>query len=175
MSSRYCCEQAREAIHRRLDADLMDAGDLEQLETHILACERCRELEQELKAIQSGLRGLPTMKLPDEVLERVFLETESESIPSPPRRPMWAVVAAASIVVALGGWWATQQPPSGPTDAELVRASREARMVLKMASDALKQTERTAFRDVVADELGGALRRAPVEWPDTSGGQRRGS
>lgn len=173
MKSEYGCDQAREAIHCRLDADLMDAGKQQQLEAHLRTCEHCRELEQELTAIQGGLRGLPTMQLPDEVLERVFLETDRA--PSRPRRPIWAAIAAASLVVALGGWWALQQRPSGPTDAELVRASREARLVLKMASDALKRTERTAFRDVVADELGGALRRAPVEWPDTSGGQRRGS
>jgi anti-sigma factor RsiW len=173
VSSEYGCDQAREAIHRRLDADLMEATDLDRLQAHLVACESCRELEQELKTIQSGLRGLPTMKLPDEVLERVFQETERA--PSHPKRPMWALIAAASLVVALGGWWAVEQRPSGPTDAELVRASQEARLVLKMASDALKRTERTAFHDVVAGELGGALRRAPVEWPGTSGGQRRGS
>lgn len=172
MSSLDRCERARETIHRRLDGEPTDVAALTQLEDHLRCCESCRELDEELRRVQQGLRSLPTLKLPDGVLERVFDEIARD--PARPRRPAWAALVAASLLVALGGWWVTQQQRT-PSDSDVARASREARLVFKLAAEALKQTERTAFHEVVGDELGGALRRAPMEWPVTSSVQQRGS
>lgn len=173
MNSRHECDLSPAAIHRRLDGDPVEQAELSRLEAHLTGCERCRELDEELRAIQEGLRALPAPEFPEDAFERVLRQTAGKV--SRAWLPAWAAVAAATLIVALAGWWATQPSQRGPTDAELARASQQARLVLKLASDALKRTERVAFHDVVGDELGAALRRAPVDWPDTSAGQRRGS
>ncbi len=72
---RLDCAAAREAVHVSLDAELMDAGLRQRLEAHLEGCAACREFASEMRAIQGGLRSLPELKLPDDVLERVWDRT----------------------------------------------------------------------------------------------------
>ena len=77
---------------------------------------------------------------------------------------------------ALGGMWLLREPAQdGPTESELQQAAADARMVLQLTSQALRRTEKTVFQDVLTDEISEALRQAPIEWPERSAAQRRGS
>jgi RNA polymerase sigma-70 factor (ECF subfamily) len=167
------CDAAREWIHQSLDAELMDAATKQRLDDHLSGCAACRERADELRAVQEGLRSLPELKLPDDALEEVWRRTTR----SRRTRPWYLAAAAAAItVLVLGGLWLRNGPqPTGPTDAELEQAAREARLVLQFASRALHRTEQAAFRDILTDEVSTALQRVPIQWPERSAEQRRGS
>jgi len=170
------CTQAREAIHATLDVDLVDAALRERLDAHLERCADCREHAREHRRIQQGLRSLPTLELPDELLARVWAET-TQAAARPAVRPRFLGLAAAAVLaVALVGTWLLREPvQQGPTEAELQQAAAEARMVLQLASKALLQTEKAAFQEVLTEEVSEALRRVPIEWPERSVAQRRGS
>jgi len=99
------CAEAREVVHLSLDAEIMDAGPKQRLEAHLSCCESCREFTAELRAIQGGLRSLPELKLPDEVLERVWDRTTHARAT---HRKNWRrnlAAAAAVVVIVLSGLW----------------------------------------------------------------------
>jgi anti-sigma factor RsiW len=173
----FGCTDAREAVHLSLDAGPMDAGAKQRLEAHLRDCAACREFASEMRVLQDGLRSLPELTLPDDVLDEVWsLTTRSRRAPVRVRPWHLAAAAAAVLVMVLGGVWLRNgSAPAGPTDAELERAAREARMVLQLASQALRRTEQAVVRDVMTDEVSRALRRVPVQWPERSAVQRRGS
>lgn len=172
----FGCTEAREAIHVSLDADLMDAGLKRRLEVHIASCTSCREFAAELGAIQEGLRSLPELPMPDDALEQVWDRTTRSRRASARAWRRNLTAAAAVIVIALAGLWLRNgSAPPGPTDAELEQAARDARMVLQLTSRALRRTEQAAVGDVLTDEVSQALRRVPIQWPERSAAQRRGS
>ena len=168
----FGCPEAREAIQVALDADMMEAGKRQLLEAHLTACADCREHEAEMRTIQHALRSLSSPELPDAALQEVWDRT-TRAEKRPTQRawgPGWrnlAAAAAAVLIIAVGGvlQWG-ERVPGEPTDEELRRAADEARVVLGLTSQALRQTEQAAFRDVLADEISGALRRVPIEWPE---------
>jgi anti-sigma factor RsiW len=155
----------------------MDAGSKQQLEAHLAGCAACREFASEMRVIQDGLRSLPELTLPDDVLDEVWnLTTRARRAPVRVRRWHLAAAAAAVLVMVLAGIWLRNgSAPTGPSEAELAQAAREARMVLELTSRALRRTERAVVRDVMTDEVSRALRRVPVQWPERSAAQRRGS
>jgi predicted anti-sigma-YlaC factor YlaD len=170
------CAGAREAIHVSLDADLMDAGLKRRLEAHVAGCASCRAFASEMRAIQEGLRNLGELRMPDDVLEEVWVRTtRSRRAPARAWRLRLAAAAAVLVVVMAGLWLRNGSAPTEPTDAELAQAAREARMVLQLTSRALRRAERAAVRDVLTDEVSRALRRVPVQWPEHSAARRRGS
>ncbi len=172
---RFDCASVREAIHAKLDAAPLDTALRERLEAHLAGCSDCRELAQELRRVQQGLRSLPELQLPDDALEQVWSRTTGATR-RPAMRPGFRLAAAAVLVVALGGLWLLrEQAPPQPTEAELHQAAAEARLVLQLSSRALRRTEQAAFRDVLTEEISGALRRAPIQWPERSVAERRGS
>ena len=170
----FGCPEAREAIQVALDADMMEAGKRQLLEAHLAGCADCREHETEMRTIQHALRSLPSPELPDAALQEVWDRT-TRAEKTPTQRawgPGWrnlAAAAAAVLIIAVGGvlQWGGRVPGE-PTDEELRRAADEARVVLGLTSQALRKTEQAAFRDVLADEISGALRRVPIEWPEPS-------
>ena len=166
----FGCPEAREAIQVALDADLMEAGERQQLEAHLAECAGCREHEAEMRTIQLALRSLSSSELPDATLREVWDRTTLADETPVPRSwgPGWRNLAAAAVlIVAIGGilQWGGRVPGE-PTDEELRRAADEARVVLGLTSQALRKTEQAAFRDVLADEVSSALRRVPIEWPE---------
>jgi anti-sigma factor RsiW len=175
---RFECAAAREAMHATLDADVVEAGLRERLAAHLADCTACREAEAELRAIQRALRELPVQTFPEAALEEVWQHT----VRAGRRRATWgrngrlAAAAAAVVVVVLGGLWLRPDPaPAAPSEAELQQAAREARLVLRLASGALRSTEQVAFEDVLARDVSDALRRVPIRWPGRDDARRRGS
>jgi predicted anti-sigma-YlaC factor YlaD len=164
----------RDAIHATLDADLIEAGVPARLSAHVDGCASCREFAAEMRAIQRALRALPAEQLPDAALEEVWRRTVRRRAWTRPR--VLAASAAAIVVIALAGLRLGPEPaPAGPSEEELQHASREARMVLRLASGALRRTEQAAFKTVLAGEVSSALRRVPIRWPDREDAGRRGS
>lgn len=165
------CEQAVELIHQLLDGDLMDAGDRQEMEEHLASCDGCRRADAELRTIQQSLRAMPADSLPDDVLDSVWTSTTKSG---GGRVYRWGLAAAAAVlVVSLLGLW--QFGPPGavePTQAELDRATEEARMVFGLTAQALRKTERAAFKSVLAEEVSPALRSVPIQWPSPSAGRR---
>ena len=101
---RFDCAAAREAVHVSLDAELMDAGLRQPLETHLAECAACREFASEMRMIQGGLRGLPELKLPDEVLERVWDRTTRAS-----RKRPWSLVPLATMAFGIRSFLPRQE------------------------------------------------------------------
>ena len=166
------CEQAKERIHQILDGDLMEATDRQELESHLASCDGCRKADAELHAIQQSLHALPADTLPDDALEAVWTSTRKMR---GARLYQWGMAAAAAVLaVALLGVW--QFGPPGavePTQAELKRATEEARMVLGLTAQALRKTERAAFKSVLAEEVSPALKSVPIKWPGSAAGRRK--
>ncbi len=167
----FGCPEARRAIQVALDADLMEAVERQRLEAHLAQCVDCREHESEMRTIQQTLRSLPSPELPAAALQEVWDRT-TRADQRPTLRawgPGWRNLAAAAVlIIAVVGvlrW--DGRIPGEPTDEELRRAADEARVVLGLTSQALRKTEQAAFRDVLADEVSVALRRVPIEWPET--------
>jgi len=169
---RFDCASARRAVHARLDAEPLDDRQRQRLERHLAGCDACRRLADELRAIQGGLRSLPEMQLPDEILERVWNRTTRRS---GGRSWFYAAAAAALLLAVLGGMWIERGGGAEPrmSDAELRRAAVEARLVLGLTSRALRRGGRTADR-VLTDEISPALRKVPIRWPEAET-QRSGS
>jgi anti-sigma factor RsiW len=175
-NNEFGCTEAREAIHVSLDADLMDAGLKQRLDAHLSSCTNCRAFASEMHSIQEGLRNLPELRMPDEALEEVWdRTTRSQRAPVRTWRRHLAAAAAVIVIVMTGLWLRNGSAPTGPTEAEIEQAAREARMVLQLTSRALRRTEQAAVRDVLTEEVSQALRRVPVQWPERSAAQRRGS
>ena len=174
------CAGAREAIHRLLDRDPIDPGLERRLEEHLAGCGDCRELEADHRTIQQAFARLPARALPDQALREVWARTTEAS----GGRSFWSwgrdwriAAAAAVVATAILGLWLAGPPsdPAGPSDAELRQAAEQTRVVLMYTAQALRKAERVALRDVLADEVSHALRRAPIEWPDPSAARRGGS
>ena len=165
---RMTCTEAMETFHRVLDGDLMDADDRTRMESHVAVCSECAEKAAQLRELQDLLRGYAEAPLPDEVLQGVWQKTVRSPEAQAPRRSFdWRFAAAAAAVVLVAwvgmrGWVGTQPHP----EEELARqTAEEARMVLQLAANALKRSERAAIKEVFTDEISPALRKAGVKWP----------
>ena len=157
------CEQARATLHELLDGDSVDRE--QEYRDHIAACSGCREADRDLQTIQTELRALPLAALPDTALERVWRDTTRPKGRQVSRRRFrgmdWrpAAAAAALAAVLLGVHFVG---PPDPSEAELNQAAVEARMVLQLTARALRQSEETVIREVLAKEVSPALGRAPI-------------
>ncbi len=168
----FGCPEAREAIQVALDADMMEAGQRQRLEAHLAKCAGCREHESQMRTIQHALRSLSSPGLSDAALREVWdRTTRADETPAqrswgPGWRNLAAIAAGVLFVAVIGILQWDGRVPGEPTDEELRRAAAEARVVLGLTSRALRKTEQAAFRDVLADEVSGALQRVPIEWPE---------
>jgi len=172
---REACSRAQELIHRVLDGELMDASLHVELDVHLAGCASCRDVRDELTAIQRELQALRTEPLPDAALRQVWAET-TDAEPSRRRFAGWgldwrAAAAAAVLAVALFGLGRSFQPER-PDPQELAKAEAEARVVLELASSALSKTEHVAVEGVLAGEISPALRRMPVRLPSDTPEER---
>jgi anti-sigma factor RsiW len=174
------CARAMDAVHRRLDGDVPDTSSGEWLDRHLAGCEACRRAETELRQIQSVLRSMEPEAFPDVALERVWQETTRSPAPShrPTRRVLAIAAAAVLAALSIGLWFALEREPAtvqraaaaetAPSDRELDRAAREARLVLGLTASALRRTERVAVRRVLGESVSPAIDRIPIRWPESS-------
>ncbi len=164
------CERAREEIQKRIDGDEPPAG----LDAHLEACFDCRAFQEEMQGLQDGLAGLPELEFPDEALEEVWKRTIRR------REPAWfhwrlPAAAAAVLAVLLAGAYFTLRD-RGPryTEAEVARATLEAKAALSVVREALHRSEQAAFGRVLRGEVSPALEKITIGVPDPKErGQRR--
>lgn len=171
------CARARRVAHARLDGDTLDPQDVSRYEAHLVACAACRGLAAELEEIQRNLRAVPVPGLPADVLERVWDETSRARTGSwtSGRRLARLGAWAAGIALAISGsvWVAVEQRERAMVQqAELRRATAEARLVLAVAGSALRRTERAATDEVLAGGVRHALDRTTIRWSGASAKQR---
>jgi len=183
----FDCRRARKAIHEILDGDALEKDREQWLHDHLGECLACREFDAEMRALQAALRELPVSQFPEESLDRVWTETvrQDRGARRKPWRLDWRSFAAAAVLTAaaFGLWqWNRTGDAEDPTqtvgliviDPERVRSdpeyarriAEETRRVLGLTSDALRRTERAAFRGILSEEIGGALEKVPVNWPE---------
>jgi predicted anti-sigma-YlaC factor YlaD len=165
------CEDIRELLHRRLDGEL--AADLAtDLDGHLADCADCRAAAAGLAAVAAGLAALPEHPFPETAFEAV-LDRTRRSRRSRFRSGLaasWPAWAGAAAVLVLALLMLRPAPaPGTPTSLEVARASREARMVLTLASRAVRRAEQVAGRRVLAGEVAPALRRLPIRWASGPG------
>ena len=129
-----------------------------------------------MTGLMLGLRELPQVGMDDATLDRVLqLTTRSAGEAPSGRLTGWGLgwrAAAALFAVALTAsvWWFAGQTrsPEIPPE-ELARAEAEARLVLKLAADAMRRSQAAGVRGVLADEVRPALQRIPVQLPTGRG------
>ena len=156
-------------FHRRLDGDLMEASDAQEMEQHLTVCSSCRDEADELKQVHQMLRGLAEEPLPDAALEQVWERTVRQPQANVVRPAQWRglrAFAAAAAIAAIGwvGWSQYDQAQTERREAEL--AAQEVRMVLQLTAKAFNKTRQTAYREVFAETVTPALGRVGVRWPD---------
>jgi len=172
------CDEARERIHRLLDGELMDAVRRQDLEDHLESCAGCRRARTEFGSVQSALRELPQVPLPDEALREVWEQTSRSRTARPVARGRgwldWRpAAAAAALALALWAAWDLGHLRTEPTPQEVARAAEETRMVLGLTARALRDARQAVVRDVLADEVSPALRKVPIRWPREAKNERR--
>ena len=197
------CESARRWMHERLDGDI-SASDALDLDAHLRECAECREIAAGLDGVVLGFGNLPLETMPDDDLANVLRRTvgaahdmsmsdetnpaanEADRRSSEARgrlvRPhRWRirsayVIAAAAMLAAIAivPFAFRQSAPPEPSAAEVETAAQEARMVLALASRAVRSAESTARKRVIADEVAPALKHVPVRWHRDSAPRRNG-
>ena len=161
---------SRRATHARLDGDALDAQDVVRLETHLASCAACRGLTAELEEIQRSLRAVPVPALAPDALERVWDQTTRAPRTTGRRLARLGAWAAVLAVVFSGSVWIVveQRQRALVQQAELRRASAEARLVLAVAGSALRRTEQAATDQVLEGGIRHALDRTSIRWSGAS-------
>ena len=176
------CARALRYVHQRLDGDVLDPESAGWLSRHLSACSDCRQAQEELKQIQQALRELKVTPFPEDAIDQVWDRTTRTD--SPRAWTDWRAFAAAAVLaLAFFGLWQVGDrtapgsevvvADAGPSDAELARATAEARFVLNLTATALRRSERVAFGEVMDKRITPALQRIPLLMPDRSERSRK--
>jgi anti-sigma factor RsiW len=175
------CARAIRYVHQRLDGDTLDPESTGWLSRHLEGCGDCRQAQEELKQIQRALRELKVTPFPQDAMDEVWDRTTRTA-----SRRAWtdwrALAAAAVVALAFFGIWQVGDRTApgaevavveaGLSDAELARATAEARFVLNLTATALRRSERAAIGEVMGKRVTPALQRIPLLMPNSSGRSR---
>ena len=172
-TSNLDCARARRYVDALLDGE---APDRRWLDAHLAGCTSCREMHDDMQAIQAGLSGLELPPMPDAVLDEVLDRTTRAPHTDRSKLRSWGSWAAAAMIVVTVGLAVmlrdTTPVPAQPTRAEMEQAAAEARIVLAMAGRAVGRAGRVATREVAGD-VSAAFERIPVKLPGTHRGRRK--
>lgn len=167
------CSDAMQRFNEVLDGELMDATQRTGMERHLASCTGCAEKATQLREMQDVLRGLAESPLPDEALKNVWSRTVESPADNVRRfRFNWRFAAAAAAVLFVA-WVGLSKVADERAEAErmvAIKATEEVRMVLQLAANAMKRTERVAFKEVFTEEISPALRKVGVKWPQARNG-----
>lgn len=167
------CARAKRAIHARLDGDPLVAEDRARLDAHLVTCEACRTLSTELEEIQRELQAIRSPGLAPAALDRVWEETSRARAGQ--RSPLRVAAWAAGLALLLGGssWILFEQRERALHEqAELRRATTEARLVLAVAGNALRRTEQATTDRVLEGGVRQALDRTSIRWSGDGAAKR---
>jgi hypothetical protein len=70
----WTCQQTEERLSDYIERAL-DAAETQQLETHLLGCERCAALAAQLRLALGGLHSLEVVEPPAHLIERIITQT----------------------------------------------------------------------------------------------------
>ncbi len=166
MSRRLDCEEVLESLEAHLDGDL-DGAATAAVEAHVAGCADCAAELELAAAVCRELRALPRVDAPPAVLRAVFRQAgEARRFrwrPAAPVRPAWAALAAAvfaAVIVAAGlrlgpfdSGLREPQVVDAVADAEVVRATEEARFALAYVARVSRRTGLKLRQDVLPEHL----------------------
>ena len=159
MTASWACGRAGALLHARLDGEL-GGTDADWLGAHLATCSACREIGEELALVREALRAAPLLGFPERDLEEVWDRTIRAPRRSGRLRPLLGGLAAAGLAAVLllsGGF---RRPPDLASDAEVLRAAADLRLVLRITDRELRRTGATALHEVIGQEIAPALRQA---------------
>lgn len=131
------CPEVLSRLEAWVDGEVT-VDESQALTRHVGACDACSREFELARNIAAGIRSLPELKAPASVRRNVLAAVESGQehrigaiLPPTVRRPVWSVLAAAALVLAVAGGaiWQSRET-NVPTDAEVARATAEARLAL---------------------------------------------
>ena len=157
------CSEIRPWVQDRLDGPVA-VERAQAIDAHLGTCRACRDYDAELRAVVAALRDLPATPFPDAALEEVWRRTSRAPRRSPAIRLDWRVAVAAAIVTAALLPSLFRPIRTGPSPVEIARARGEARLVLGLAGQAIRSTER-ARDHVLNEEISRAFRQVPIRRP----------
>ena len=171
------CEWAVEKIHLQLDGDPLDSASVARLQRHLACCTDCTTAADELEQLQSSLRELSKIRLPEDTLEQVWGRTSRRRWLSAGSwsLPEWGLAAAAAILalVLIGVWQFGVEPGMtgdgrtivdvSPDEQDVDRAVAELKMVFGVTAQALHRTE-TALDEVLIERISPALEKTSIPW-----------
>ncbi|UCF67926.1 MAG: zf-HC2 domain-containing protein, partial [Acidobacteriota bacterium] len=176
----WSCQQARGLAHRRLDGELEPDG-WAALDDHLARCGECRAWLGELESIQSGLRELAEVPMPEELLAR--LERLPEAVTGRRRRILRGRLASARPFAAAAALALLLLAPlalirslpsherraavSAPSleDPQVARTAAEVRYVFSLAQQALAKSGEVTVNEVLRGTVAPALHRIPPFGP----------
>jgi len=129
------CDEVDDRLEAFLDGDL-DATEAAAVAGHLNRCTRCETEHRLARDLLSELRALPRPDAPGSVLEGIRAEVDAE----PLRFRTWSDglplrgLAAAVVALAIFGGvlWQANRTPTGPSDAEIARATDQAKYALAL-------------------------------------------
>ena len=165
------CDWALERVHLRLDGERLVSEELALLERHLVRCGDCTAAAKELAQLQSNMRGLAEIPLPDAALDEVWSRTSRRRgwlSMAPWPVPQWRLAAAAAtLALVLIGIWQFALPLAVPPpiaeNHDVDRAVAELKIVFGVTAQALHRTE-TALDEVLVERISPALEKVPPPW-----------
>ena len=160
------CRKVCDLLEMWVDGEL-SAADATRVQIHLDNCAECRSELLAAEQIASGLRSLPTLGLPDNLVRAVRGRTRTglrirfgDVFARLAARPLPALAAVAAVVMAvavLAPW----RGPSRPrySDQEVARATAETKLALAYVASATQQAERGVKRRILGDGASGRTLR----------------
>lgn len=159
------CERWQEVLEAYVDGEL-DAPERSRLENHLEGCPACRSELALASELRDRLRGLPSLDAPRgavaAVLETARQEDRAQRGPAPWSwletlwaRPLLAGGAAAAIVLAIVlALFPGDGGPAAPgSDAEIARATLEAKLALAHFARANRKVALGVGEDVIRERM----------------------
>jgi len=97
-----------ELVHRYHDGELAIA-ECHSMERHILECNECRRLFEELRGLSDFIACSPRAEMPDELVDRLYAVRRSVADGSVLRIAEWLTAAAAMLMIVTLLTWPSER------------------------------------------------------------------
>lgn len=180
------CAITRDRLDAFVDDDL-SAAEATAVTSHVATCCDCADELAAARSLQENLRGLPKLRCPDRVVDRVLEEADVQPanvhrFPLRPLRWMGALAAAVLLVVAASVWRAPVPTPSDvdvavaytPEEVALAKHQVEQTFVYlaKVSQKSLSTVGKSVIEDKIIVPVGNSLMKnltSRINFPEFPG------